>query len=139
MNLRYDRTSTPKASAPPQIAHACLVAEQARSRSGHGNCFLHRLDLLLPAEQVQELTRKNDVNLATQIPQRRLWIKKVRLDEARFHRFAIPKQIEPNVPQLGMQVGCIHILRRRPVGRQSPQILAEGAAEIQDRGGILDP
>ena len=130
---------------PPRPLHlhrsypSYLVAEQACSRSGHVDYCLNRLDLLLPAEQVQELTRKNDVNLATQIPQRRLGIKNVRLDEARFHRFAIPKQIEPNVPQLGMQVGRIHVLRRRPVGRQSPEILAEGAAEIQDRGGVLDP
>ena len=130
---------TPRPLDLHRLHPSYLVAEQACSRSGHVNYLLNRLDLPLPAEQMQELRRKYDVNLATQIPQRRLRIKNVRLDEARFHRLAIPEQIEPNVPQLGMQVGRIHILRRRSVGRQSPQILAEGAAEIQDRGGVLDP
>ena len=130
---------TPRPLDLHRLHPSYLVAEKACPRSGHVYYFLNRLDLSLPAEQMQELTRKNDIDLAAQIPQRRLGIKNVRLDEARFHRFAVPKQIEPNVPQLGMQVGCIHVLRRRPVGRQSPQILAEGAAEIQDRGGVPDP
>ena len=45
-----------------------LVAYKARFRPGHANNLPQHLKLFLPAEQMKELTRKDDVDLPVQIP-----------------------------------------------------------------------
>lgn len=41
-----------------------LIAYKASSRPGHVDYSLGRIDLLLPAEQMKELARNDDVDLA---------------------------------------------------------------------------
>ncbi len=110
-----------------------LTPDQQTARDGlqQSEHLPRDLDLLVPAEEVEERTRTNNIDFPDEILQITLGVEDVRINKPSPQRLPIPEQLITQVDELEPQIGAVDLPTVDTIGNQPPNILCKGTSKVQ--------